>query len=254
MKAVLALIAQTLREQLSNRGYQLLIVFGGFLVYASLLFGVMAVDQKLRILHDFGLALIELFALATAVYGAATTILREMETKTIYLILTRPISKGGYLVGRFLGLLGATGIAVAAMGALHLVLLRSMGWPFSPVYFLLLGGCFLKVAIVAALASLLALFSTSVVTALNITIVLWILGHFMSEAKFVISKAPGPAAGLLKLLLYVIPNLQVLNFKDRFEAPRALEALPVLLGGGYAVAYASVCLGLGLVLFRRKEF
>lgn len=253
-RALSALAFHTLREQLLSRSYQLIVVFGAVLIYAAILFSVMAVDQAARVLLDFGLALIELFALAAAVYGASTTVLREMETKTIHLILTRPVSKGDYLIGRFLGLLASTAAAMAAMGAVHAALLLYEGWTFTPVYLLLLAGSFLKVAVIASVASLLALFSTSVVTAVNLTIVLWVLGHFMPEARFMTRKLAGPGAPLMDGLLDLLPNLQVFNLKDRFSAPGAASAR--LFGASflYALVYASACLGLAHVLFKRKEF
>ncbi len=254
MTAVGVLARHTLREQGVSRPYHLIVVFGGVLIYASLLFGAMAVDQASRVLLDFGLALIELFTLAAAVHGAATTILREIDQKTLYLILTRPVSKDAYLAGRYLGLLLSSGAAMLVMALLHLALLRAKGAAFVPAYPVLLFGSFLKVALMAALATLLALFSTSVLTALNLTFVLWVLGHFMSEARFLIGRLSGPAAWLSRAAILLVPNLQLLNFKDRWEAPGALTFGGTAWAAGYAAVYASACLGLAMLLFRRKEF
>jgi len=87
------------REQWRNRSFLVALFFAGILIYASFLLGTLAVDQETRALLDFGLSFIELMGLGLAVFGAATGILREMETKTIYLVLTRPIPRWVYLLG-----------------------------------------------------------------------------------------------------------------------------------------------------------
>src|SRR5262252_8732874 len=91
------------REQWRNRSFLVALIFSGVLIYASLLLGALSVDQELRALVDFGQSFIELMGLGLVVFGAATGILREMETKTLYLILTRPVPRWSYLLGRYLG-------------------------------------------------------------------------------------------------------------------------------------------------------
>src|SRR5258708_5692622 len=111
------------REQWRNRSFLVAVVFSGVLIYASILLGVLAVEQETRALLDFGQSFIELIGLGLAAFGAATGILREMETKTIYLILSRPVPRWIYLLGRYFGLLLTTLGAVILMTAVHLTVL-----------------------------------------------------------------------------------------------------------------------------------
>lgn len=242
-------------EQFRNRFYHLILIFGGVLVYASLLLGVLAVEQELRVLEDLGFALMELLLLGSVLFTASTSILKEMETKTIYLVLTRPVSRGQYLVGRYLGLMLSVSCAALLMGAVHLSLLLLRGWEFHFSYGLLLAFSLAKVFMMGALTILLSLFSTSVTSAVLITMILWILGHFMAEIKFLMHKSSGWMYWLLAFLNVIIPDLGLLNLKERWLPVQSyFGPSEVFLPLGYGLLYCCVCLVLAEQLFRRKEF
>lgn len=256
LETVAILAGSSWRENLRGRFLVLVLVFGLVSLYMSLLLGLLAADQELRVLLDFGLALIELLGLAAALYGAATGILREMETKTIYLILTRPVGRGQFLLGRFLGLALSVLALMAAMALAHLLLLLLKGWSWDSTYLLALLGAFLKILVTASLALFLSLFSSSVLTALVITLILWTLGHFLPEIRYLIRWGSETWSMMpLTVLSYLIPDLQLLNLRDRLSpasgAPVELSRLSWLL---YAGVYASVWLAAARWLLKRKEF
>jgi ABC-type transport system involved in multi-copper enzyme maturation permease subunit len=240
----------TFQDNLRSRYYLICLVFGAVVLYVSLLLGLLAADQEVRVVLDFGLSLIELLGLAAAVYGAATTILREMETKTIYLILTRPVSRVQYLVGRYLGLLLSTAAVMLVMAALHLAILFWKGWSWSPLYLSSILASFLKLAVTAALTLFLSLAASSVLTGLVVALILWTLGHFLPEIRFMIRwTSQGAVTVPLTALSYVIPDLQLLNLRDAWTRPVALGK-PL----AYALCYAAAWVSLAALRLRRKEF
>lgn len=250
------LASSALRENWRTRFYLLTIGFGAVFLFMSLVLGSLAVDQEVRVLLDFGLALIEIVGVGGALYAATTSVLREIETKTVYLILTRPVSRGQFLVGRFLGLLLSAYVSMAAMAALHVGVLLAKGWVFEPVYALALGGTFLKVAIVSALGVYLALASSSTPTALGLAAILWALGHFLPEIRALIQStgASRPVAVAMSVLAWIVPDLQLLNVRDRLAGPAAAGNASLAAQLGYAAAYAGVWLGLARLWLGRKEF
>ncbi|MBI4422398.1 MAG: ABC transporter permease [Elusimicrobia bacterium] len=253
METIRILAWSGLHEQWRNRAYQVAMLFAGVMLYLSLLLGMLAVDQELRALLDFGLSFIELMALGTAIFGAATGILREIETKAIYLVLSRPVTRLQYLVGRYLGLVLSMAVATLLMAAIHGSLLLARGWDWRWDYLLALLGILLKVSVATALATLFALFSSSALSALAITFIVWTLGHFLPEMRFLAQRGNFPSIPLL-VMTRVLPDLQLFNFRERIDVPPAVfggEA--VALAGAYAAVYAAVCLGLAYALIRRKD-
>lgn len=256
MKMILILALNSWQENLKSRFYLLSVAFGVVFLYISLLLGLLAVDQELRVLLDFGLGFIELLGLAGALYGATTVILREMETKTIYLILTRPVGRGQYLLGRFAGLMISVLVSMFLMSCVHLSILFWKGWAWSPAYLAAFLGAYLKVLVTAALATFLALFSSSVLTALGLAAILWTLGHFLPEIRYMIAWGPPrPAILPLTALSYVLPDLQLYNYRDRLAATSiAPKEFPLVAWLVYAAAYTAVWLALSRLLLRKKEF
>jgi ABC-type transport system involved in multi-copper enzyme maturation permease subunit len=254
MNNVWILARNSWQENVRGKFFALSLVFAALILYISVLLGALAADQETRVLYDFGLSFIELMGLAGALYGATTVIMRELETKTIYMILTRPVSRGQYLMGRFLGLALSAAAAMAAMAAFHLVLLFAKGWKWDNAYLLGFVGAYLKVLVTAALAAALTLFSSSVLTALSITLILWTLGHFLPELRYMMAWGPSQWAIVpLRALSVVIPDLQLLNFRDQLAA-EASRRPPVWLAVVYAPAYAAIWLAVARALLKKKEF
>ncbi|MFA6028877.1 MAG: ABC transporter permease subunit [Elusimicrobiota bacterium] len=249
MNDFLLLARHSFREQLRSRFFLVTLIFGGLLVYMSLLLGVLAADQELRVLLDFGLAAIELLTTAAVAFAAASALLREMETKTLYLILSRPVPRTAYIAGGWAGLVASAFCAVLLMGGLHVALMTSKGWHWENAYAVALLGILLKTSLTASLASLLSLVSTSTVSGLLMTAVAWTLGHFTSEMRGLLAR-DALRAKTMGALVYLVPDLERLNFRDRLGgAPE-----PLFWACLYAALYSAVCLGLTTALFRRREF
>jgi ABC-type transport system involved in multi-copper enzyme maturation permease subunit len=250
LRIVLAVAVNSFSESVRNKFFTLFSVFAFTAIYASLLAGVMAVDQEARVLADFGLALIELTALVYALFNAASVLLKEAETKTIYLVFSRPVPRWAYLAGKLSGALLTTGLMLAVMAAMHLALLALRGFAVPSCYAWALTGSFLKLAVITAITFFVSLFSTSAVSTMVISGILWTAGHFASETRFLAERAPGAASSVLKAVLWLIPSLQLFNARDASGSACSLPPAAFLAAAAWMLA---ACLG-SLWLLSRKEF
>ncbi|HOW89057.1 MAG TPA: ABC transporter permease subunit [Elusimicrobiales bacterium] len=239
-------------ENYRSRFFALFLVFAGVLIYSSLLAGVMAVDEEARVITDFGLALMELITLAYALMASASAITREMETKTIYLVLSRPVSRPAYLAGRAAALYAVLASMLAVMALIHLSLLWVRGLAPAPMYLKAVAFIWCKLAVITSAALFISLFSTSAVSTVVIAAILWTLGHFTAEARFLASRSTGAAAVLLSTASLVIPDLQLFNARD------LASSVPAPAGPAFLAAYLLLWLVVpylfSLLLFRKKEF
>ena len=248
MKKIWILAVDSFLENIWNRIFVLVAIFGGILVYASLLFGVLAVEQELRVLMDSGLALIEMVTLIAGIYFSATLFLREIETKTIYLVLSRPLSRLEYLLGRVLGLILSLLFIMVLMSFIHLILLFVHHWSWRNSYLLSLAAIFLKALMLIAAAVFFSLFSTSTIAAIVFSGSLWVLGNFTQEIRFLTQKESGLPALLSRLLLFLFPHFEILNWQGGGNETR------VLMGASYAAVYFLIFLALSWLVLRAKEF
>lgn len=239
MRALRMLRAVAFSAFLDSVRQRLFLLFGVFAltaIYSSVLAGVMAVDQEGRVLADLGLALMELTALAYALFTASSVLIREAETKTIYLVFSRPVPRWAYLAGKLAGALMTAALMLLIMGAMHLALLAVRGYGVPACYGWALAGAFLKLSVITSLAFFISLFSTSTVSTLVISGVLWTAGHFASEVRFLADKAAGPASLALKGGLWLIPNLQLFNARDAAGAACALGPAAFAAAGAWTLA------------------
>jgi ABC-type transport system involved in multi-copper enzyme maturation permease subunit len=253
MRSLLAIARYTFLQQFRNRLYLVVVLFGLLMMGATLLFGALAGDQEIRVILDLGLVTAELFGLATAIFGAVTLVLEEMESKTIYLILTRPLPRPVYVVGRFAGLFIAVAASMALMESLHFGLLFFKGWKADPAVLMALPMMGLKVMVMTALALLCSLTFTSVPTATVFSLLFWVLGHFVSEIRFMAEKAGGAAVAFATVFCAILPDMTLLNGRDMLDYP-GFSAGVLAHGVVYAGLYTLACLALSSALFSRKEF
>lgn len=254
MKKILSIAHYTFIENIRNKVFYVLILFGVVIIGASVLLAALGGQNVSRILVDLGLGSIEFLALIIVVFSAVTLVLEEMESKTIYLVLTRPVSRYTYLIGRFIGLLGAVFCGMLLMSIIHLAILFLYKWHFTIRYPLALFMSAGKIAVIGSLATFFAIFSTSAISAISFTVFLWILGHFSGELIFLSGKLTSVAfKAAFKITYYLAPNLQYFNLRDFWDIP-AVSPAWFWTAGAYALAYSAFYLALTLVMFRRKEF
>ncbi len=234
-------------ENVRSRFFTLFAVFAIAAVYASVLAGVMAIDQEGRVLTDFGLALMELTVLAYALFNASAVLLREAETKTIYLVFSRPVPRWAYLGGKLAGSLATSAVLLGLMGVMHLLLLKFRGFPPPAGYAWALLGSLMKLSVITSLAFFISLFSTSAVSTMIISGVIWTAGHFAAETHFLAEHSEGAKGVILKAALWLIPNFQLFNARDTGGtlAPAAFASAVLWTAGAYFA---------GLWLLSRKEF
>ena len=250
--AALSIARYSLRENYKNRFFGLFIIFAGVLIYTSLLAGVMAVDEEVRVITDLGLALMELITLAYTLLAAATAITSEIKTKTIYLVFSRPVPRQAYLAGKAAGLYAASAFMLGMMALIHLSLIYFRGFVLPPFYLQAVFFIWCKLLVITSAALFISLFATSTVSTVAISGILWTLGHFTSEAKFLVTRSSGAAAPVLKAAAYAIPNFQLFNLRD-LGAGAPAGASPGFLAG-YLLLWLIVPYLFSYLLLRNKEF
>jgi Cu-processing system permease protein len=258
MENFFLLVRDTFREHIRHRLYLSLFLFGFVLLTGGLVISALAIADRPRMMLDFGLAGIEFLGLTTIVFVSVNLVLTEIENRTIYLVLSRPIPRGQYILGRFAGTTLAVASAMAVMALLHVALLLPlpMHGVITPGMYVAAWGCEVaKLIVVGSLSLALALFSTSAPTAMTFTLFLWAIGHFSEELHFLGEKS---ANGLLKFFVWVFyhaaPNFSYFNYRDFLFAGHPPSGIWFFYLACYAIGYTGICLWIAAFLFSRKEF
>jgi Cu-processing system permease protein len=254
MEKTLCIARNTIREALRDKVMYSLVLFACLVVAFNRILTPLALGEGSRITRDVGLSAISLLGLFIIVLSGTALVHREIDRKTIAVILSKPVSRSEFIAGRFLGLW--TTIALVSVGMA--VLLQA-------VLLVLDGGVDLRVLA----ASLLTVFELMVITSLAVLFsasVSPLLGGMLTFAAYVAGSFSGDLLRLTELkdgeslnvamhfLYYTLPNLEMFNM--RAAAVHGLPMEPIRFGIAvlYAVAYSAAALLLAMAVFRRREF
>lgn len=258
MSKIFALIRFTFLNVFRNRILWVLLLFGALVLASSILFGLLSQEQELRMLVDLGLAGIEVLTFLVSVFLMVNLILEEMESKTLYLVLTRAVTRTQYLLDKFLGGILSVCSCIFVMTLIHLLILFWKGWNFANegiYYFSVILMTFEKMFLIASLALFFSLFASSGIVALVFSFFLWTAGHFAMELKFLAGKMEGELLKIFfKVFYYLLPNFQYLNVRDLWVSGSKQLTYFMLYGTLYTLCYSLAFLCLSILLFRKKEF
>jgi len=251
MKKILAIGSYTVKENIRNKIFYVLLLFAVSIIGVNILLVFLAGEQKVRLLLDFGLGAIEIFGFLVAIFVAVSLILEEIESKTIYLLLSRPLKRTEYIFGRYIGMILTVIIGLMIMVVIHIAVLLSIGWKIDGLYFISVFGTVLKIILISTVALFFSLFSTSAVASIVFTVFFWILGHFGTELKFLSAKINNVFLKVIaSFFFYVMPNFQYINFRDSAEG----SSMSLMVAIVYTTVYSGICLMLCSLLFSKKEF
>jgi ABC-type transport system involved in multi-copper enzyme maturation permease subunit len=262
--------------------YVLLLVLGGLIfVSPSLTFFEFAQAQEQKVVREMGFASITLWGFLVVLLTAPLIITAELEDRTALTLLSKPVSRASFLLGKFAGLVGALLMGVLFL-SLVLLLTRwtSVGirllespdseaqfielgwWGFLRDRFLvpeakvIVGGsllCLFQVAILAAFGLALATF-LPVLVSLALVSLIFVLGNLSTTMISATTASGHPILVFLSLAIYhLFPNFGYLNLQDAFSEGRAIQAGYLVRAGGYTVLYCSCLLGIACEAFARRE-
>ncbi len=251
---VLTIAWNTGREAVRSKLLYTLLFFALVLIFSSLFLAGISYVERDRILQDIGLASIRFFAIAIAIFVGVGLIHKEVDRRTVYTILSKPLSRGEFLIGKYVGLVVTlwlqAAIMIAAFAAVSLMRGASLGVGHAAAFALLA----VELAVVVAIATLFSAFTTPMLATLFAGGV-WIVGNLTRNLRDLGAESEiGFVRQLAKLLYGVLPDLASFNLS--LEAVHGLPVvasdvwLPVL----YGMAYATIVLAGAVVIFERRDF
>ncbi len=266
MRAIALIAGAVFRESVRDRVPYSMVVFAILLMAASYLISQMTAGQDLKIVKDLGLAAILLFGLLIAVFIGIGLVSKEVERKSIYGLLTKPVSRSQFVLGKFAGLVLTLAVNVGAMTAALYGVMLYLRW-VSPNLELAAAAPAMDprmlIAVVLILAELilvtaLALFvstMSSPLLATLLTLGLWVAGHFNADLRNFESVIDSPAiAGIARVVYYTLPNLAPFDVKAEVVHGLPVGIRHVALTLGYAAVYSAVLLTGAMAIFRRRDF
>jgi ABC-type transport system involved in multi-copper enzyme maturation permease subunit len=250
-----AVASNVFREVMRDRIFLTIGFYAVLMLAASRLLPEVAGAAQEKILTDFGTASSSLLGVVVTIFVGTNLINKEIEKRTVFTIVTKPISSIEFIIGKHLGLSAVLAIVVAGMTAIYLLVLSLSRIEYQ-LFPLLLTSLFLflELCLIAAAALLFGVFTSSIL-AILLTFSLYLVGH-LSEGMVKlagVTKNPGFQQFTDNLYL-VLPDLSRLDLKNDAVYGVLPQADVLWLNAGYALVYTAALLLMTTVIFSRRQF
>ncbi len=253
IRPVWAIARNTFREAVRNKILYILLLVAVAMILSGIVLGKLSLDQHERVIKDVGLGTISLFGVVIAAFIGVNLLYQELDRKTLFTVLTKPIHRWQFVVGKYVGMLITLSVMTVVMTAALILLLAGQGVvPDQPLLAAILLQ-YLELSIVVALAVFFSSFSSPFLSG-GFTFGAFLLGRLADDLHGVLPQLKlGVLEDLLVGITWVLPNLYRFNVVDRAIYGTAVPLSYVLHCGAYAAAYVGVVLAVACFLFGRRD-
>lgn len=267
MSAILIVARGVFKESIRDRIPYNLVFFAVLLMAASFLLAQLTAGQDVKIIKDLGLAAATLIGVLIAVFIGIGLVAKEVERRSIYSLLSKPITRSQFILGKYLGLVLTLVANLAVMALAYYAVLAyldwltpanvKLGWEASATdprllkAFVLIG---VELMLVTALALFFSTFSSTFLSA-ALTLAIYVIGHFSDDLRTLDTLgASSPIATLGRGLYYVLPNLAPLNVTSALVHAQPVSLQHMLLASGSIGLYVALLLVAATLIFERRDF
>jgi len=256
MMRIGAVAWNTFREAVRDRVLYNLVFFALLMMASAIFMGQISLEIETIVIVTVGLSAVSVIGLLIAVFTGVGLVSKEIDKRTLYALLSKPVRRWEFLVGKFCGLVLTLAVNTAAMAVgLFLALLyvkhsleRGDAAVFVAVYFI-----WLKIAIVISLALLFSCF-TSQLLAILFTAGLYVAGLFVTEMRNLSGSKLAPVTQtFFSWISYALPNFENFNVMSAAAHGRAVPGALILQNTAYAILYCGIVLAAATVVFSRRN-
>ena len=247
----LPIAANTFREAMRDRIFSGIAAFAVFFVLLTIFLGKLSLGDLLMI-RSFGLAGVYVFGLLTTIFLGSSVLHTEIERRTLYFVLSKPVSRFDVVLGKFLGLSGAALAALSLMTAVYLGVVWFEGGGFDLWGLAAIGLQAIELVLFTAFLVALSAVTAPLVAVVSATLLVFV-GHLLGPALQEARTIGGATEALLKALYYVLPNLEKFNIRNLVVHDVALPPIIFVQTVAYGLLYAALLLVLANWLFEKRE-
>jgi len=250
-----AIAANGFREVIRDRILYFIGFFALLMAFAWRLLPEIAVGTHEKIFLDLGLAAIGLLGIIVAVFVGTGLINKEIDKKTILVLIPKPLSRAEFILGKHLGLSGVLAVMLGVMLVIYLLMLLGMKVSFQALPLIVsvfyLG---LELILIAAVAIAFGVFTSSILATL-MTFGVYLMGHISKDLiqLGMISKNANILA-ITKNIYLILPDLERLNFRNEAVYGLLPSADVLIANALYSLVYTGLLLGISILIFSRRQF
>jgi ABC-type transport system involved in multi-copper enzyme maturation permease subunit len=255
MNRVYYIALNTFREAVRDRVLYNLVAFAVLMCGTAILVGQISFGIEKLVVINLGLTAVSLFGVVISVFIGIGLVSKEIEKRTLYTLLSRPVRRWEFVVGKFVGLVGTLFVntffmAIGVLGAMLYVahhFEKPDGWVLVAVYFIVL-----QFVIVTALALLFSSFSSPLMSAV-FAFSLFIVGAFAEDLRGFAGMTRGITRWIATAAAYLVPNFSALNVITSVAHEQPVSGQLIFFNTVYALIYATMAICGAVLIFERRN-
>lgn len=261
MSKILAIGLNTFREAIRNKVLYSLLVFASLVILASVAFGALSVHEEARLTTDLGLGGMSIFLIVIAIFIGVNLVYKELERKTVYTLLPKPIHRYQFVLGKYVGLSLTLFVQLLVMSAVLVLVLLTQDAPLGAALPRMIILVFFEVLVITAVAVLFSSFSTPFLSGM-FTIGIFLLGRSVPDIRAISAKLAHPVLSpLLDGVASLVPNLRYffVTGAQTYAGQTSINGTFISWGyvgsaAAYASIYTTLVLLFAMLLFSRRDF
>jgi len=267
VRATSAIAISVFRESVRDKVFYNLVAFSLLMMASSFLIGQLTAGQDVKIIKDLGLAATSMFGLFLSVFIGIGLVSKEVERRSIYSLIAKPITRAQLVLGKYCGLTLtlAANMVVMALALYSVLAYLAWGVPaetraawdapaLDPALLKAMLLIFAELMLVIALALFFSTFSSPMLSA-ALTFGLYVVGHLSGDLRNFQQVVDSPvAAGFARGLYWVLPNLAQFDVKSDVVHGVAVPVGYMAMTGVYAALYIAMLLAIASLVFSRRDF
>ena len=267
MRAVSRIAVSVFRESVRDRVPYNLVLFAILLISSSLLLGQLTAGQDVKIIKDLGLAATSVFGLFIAIFIGIGLVSKEVDRRSIYALLAKPISRSQFIAGKYAGLVLTLAVNIAVMTLALYAVLGYMTWRtpgelkavwdapgMDPALMKAVFLTFVQLMLITAIALFFSTFSSPLLSA-SLTLALYVVGQFNADLRNFDAVVSSPmAARLARGVYHVVPDLSAFDVKMQVVHGLPVTAGYVVMTTAYGLLYIAAILLVATFIFSRRDF
>lgn len=253
MKRLWALAGNTFREAVRDRVLYSILFFAVGVLILSLAVQEITIGDQDKVVRSAAQGAIDIFGSIIAMFLGVSLVYKEIERKTVYTILSKPIARWKFVLGKYFGLVLTLAVEVLLLVALYTgLMLFQQSMPPAVVY-VSMGMLLAELMLLTAWATLFSTFSTPT-TAAAFTLAIFVIGHLADDIWLFGNQAESESVrSMARFLYWSLPNFEVFSLRVEAVHHREIPWNRVWGGLAYGLAYTTAVLGVAMAVFQRRD-
>jgi ABC-type transport system involved in multi-copper enzyme maturation permease subunit len=253
-QVVMGIARNTFKEGVRDRLFVIIGVFAAVVIASSLVIGPLSLGEQVRITQDLGLASISILGFIIAVLVGTSIVHRETDKRTIYTVISKPVDRWQFILGKFTGLAATVSLLVGGMTLLLMVINFAVARDFNPQLLVAVLLTWMELLLLIALSVLMSTLASPILGAI-FSLLLYVIGHTIADVRELATTfGTGSLKVLTDAIYYAVPNLEYLNVRNKVTHGVPVDVSYVAFASSYALVYTVAFLVIAILVFEKKEF